>query len=418
MKLDKLSPEQELKLEYIKNKWINHYLNSGYETNHEVLRPLIDDIYNKIGLKPPLIFIADGYYTQKLMINYIISFLKCGPVRNQVWNQVWNQVRNQVWNQVRNQVRNQVGNQVENQVRNQVWNQVRNQVGNQVWNQVENQVGNQVENQVGNQVRNQVWNQVRNQVGNQVENQVGNQVRNQVWNQVGNQVWNQVRNQVWDQKLEFFEQWFGAWNAGWLSFYDFFDGIGIIKNDEFTKYMDLQKQGFSIVMFELFVVVCKMPVKTLTDDSNRLHSVSEASVQWRDNINQYFIHGVPFEYDLWQKVTKRELIPKEVMEMKNIEQRRVTINHYGWDEIFDYFDKKLINKSKRSSKAELYRVNGLAENIEINIVKYEDPSTGRMYVSQVPDVDDFGKEITTADHAMAWKSYLTLEEYKSLKVEA
>jgi len=66
----------------------------------------------------------------------------------------------------------------------------------------------------------------------------------------------------------------------------------------------------------------------------------------------------------------------------------------------------------------LYRVKGLADGIEINIVKYVDPSTGRMYVSQVPDVDDYNKEILSADHAMAWKSYMSLSEYQSLNVEA
>lgn len=106
------------------------------------------------------------------------------------------------------------------------------------------------------------------------------------------------------------------------------------------------------------------------------------------------------------------------MSIENTEQRRVAINHYGWDIIFDQFDKKLINKSKRdTSLAELYRVKGLAEDIEINIVRYKDPSTERWYVSQVPDEDDYGVEIKTADHAMAWKSWMTLEEYKELNIE-
>ena len=241
-----LTKSQKLLINQIKSKWINHYLNSGYETNYEKLRPLIDWTYQKAGLKSkPFIFIADGYYSQKIMINYVMQYMKM-ILSNA--------------------------------------------------SKVENQVRTQVENQVIDQVRNQV----RTQVRTQVENQVIDQVRN--------------------QKLQFIEQWFGAWNAGWLSFYDYFDEINIIEDKEFTNYKTLQLEGFSIVFFELFVVICKMPKKTLRDDSNRLHSVSDAAIQWRDNQNQYFIHGVNFEKKLWNKVSKRKLTAKQVLGIKNMEQ--------------------------------------------------------------------------------------------------
>src|SRR3990167_3002701 len=132
MKLEKLTPEQEELMVETKNEWVNHYLHSGYETNYETLRPLVDWCYEKAGLKTkPLIFIADDYYSQKLMINYVKIYLN-----SILKEQVESQVRNQVESQVGRQVESQVRNQVESQVRNQVESQVRNQVGSQVWNQV------------------------------------------------------------------------------------------------------------------------------------------------------------------------------------------------------------------------------------------------------------------------------------------
>ena len=175
---------------------------------------------------------------------------------------------------------------------------------------------------------------------------------------------------------------------------------------------------FNAVLFKNVVILSRTPEKVLKAN-DKLHSTSSPSVLFRDGFSIYNIHGIKFEKNLWEKVSKRELTPREIMLISNIEQRRVAINHYGWDEIFDYFDKTLINKSKRNSKAELYRVKGLAQNIEINIVRYKDPSTDRWYVSQVPDEDDYNKKIETANHAMAWKSYMTLEEYdKELNIEA
>src|SRR3990167_11174986 len=98
MKLEKLTPKQEELMEETKNEWVNHYLHSGYETNYETLRPLIDWCYEKAGLKiKPLIFIADDYYSQKLMINYVKIWLNSIlKDKDQVESQVRNQVRNQV----------------------------------------------------------------------------------------------------------------------------------------------------------------------------------------------------------------------------------------------------------------------------------------------------------------------------------
>ena len=322
-KLNKLSSSQIQKIEQIKSKWINHYLNSGYETNYEKLRPLIDWTYQKAGLKSkPFIFIADGYFSQKIMINYIIQYLKMD-----------------------------------------------------------------------------LFDTLK--------------IAGQITNQVASQVTNQVRS----QKLQFIEQWFGVWNAGWLSFYDYFDEINIIENKEFTNYKTLQLEGFSIVLFELFVVICKMPKKTLRDDSNRLHSVSDAAIQWRDNQNQYFIHGVNFEKKLWDKVSERKLTAKQVLGIKNIEQRFATIRHYGMDAIFDELDYTLLDKSKRGN--ELYSIKGINPEKSVLYLKYNDISpTGRIFVKGIPDTDDLGEKITSADQAQAWSHHMTLQQYNNLRVES
>lgn len=62
-----------------------------------------------------------------------------------------------------------------------------------------------------------------------------------------------------------------------------------------------------------------------------------------------------------------------------------------------------------------------------SILKYKDPSTGRVYVSAIPDyeIDDNGlpikqewKRIEKADQAMAWKFHLTEKEYSLLTLES
>jgi hypothetical protein len=238
-----------------------------------------------------------------------------------------------------------------------------------------------------------------------------------------------VRNQDKTCPLKFYEQYFGCWNAGWLAFYDFFRKIGIVQHDDFVKYSSLQRQGFSIVMFRHFVVVCKLP-KTTRLDSHGLHATNGPSIEWRDGINtSFYIHGISFGdsncllddgRSLYYPIIERTMDVKDVLKIENIEQRRVSMNHYGMNNIFEHLNHRLLDKSKRSSRAELYLVKDIVPEIDILMVKYQDPSTGRKYVSQVADTNehDNNAPIKTADQAMAWKSQMSIAEYNQLMVEA
>ena len=127
MKIEKLTPEQESKLAFYREKWLNKIFN--YELYNSVdeqsVQKQMKELYKFCNLKEPLVVLVDS----PMACQFVPLF----------------------FNQVEDQVEDQVGNQVWNQVGNQVWNQVSNQVSNQVWNQVGNQVGNQVSNQVRNQ---------------------------------------------------------------------------------------------------------------------------------------------------------------------------------------------------------------------------------------------------------------------------
>ena len=80
----------------------------------------------------------------------------------------------------------------------------------------------------------------------------------------------------------------------------------------------------------------------------------------------------------------------------------------------DHFLKKynatLVSKSKRGNT--LYSVSGIIPRKKIKILRYLDPSTQEEYMCFVPE------KIKSADKAMAWKFYLTEEEYGDIITEA
>lgn len=214
-----------------------------------------------------------------------------------------------------------------------------------------------------------------------------------------------------------------SWRSWYLSYYDFYINNNLLSLDDetktkFLKFIDLVKHGiWDLIVLDEVCLVCTTPT-TKRDGDMKLHSTNGQAVTFKSGYGFYAIHGVVFEKNLFEKVVNRKLTNRELFGITNIEQRRVAMNHYGWDRLWDDLDKTFVNRSNRDSEAELYRVRNLAgNNIEINMVQYRDQSTGRRYVSQVPDDDDYGKKIKTADHAMAWKSSMTVEEYAELKVE-
>jgi hypothetical protein len=208
---------------------------------------------------------------------------------------------------------------------------------------------------------------------------------------------------------------FGLSTEFWMMTGSFFERIGYLDDrlvkEDFTRYSNMMMRGiWHASFFKDVAILCSTPKKTKKDDQGRLHSVSEAALQWKDDQNDYFIHGVMFEEDLWEKVTKRELKIKEMLQIQNIEQRHTAIQLYGYNTLIDEIDAELMNRSKRGN--ELYLLNNsLIRGRSIKLLKYKCPSTDRIYFSFVPDDMHF------ADNAMAWKFNLTPKEYDNLDIE-
>ena len=220
-----------------------------------------------------------------------------------------------------------------------------------------------------------------------------------------------MKNQVRSEKLEFVWQYFGLAHQTYHSFYDYFDKIGILgeESENARQYYKMIKKGIYEVMFtEKYVFICKVPLRLLRDDRNRLHSTKEAAIQFRDGVSYHYIHGVYFNQDLWQQVIERKLSPKQLLELKETDQRFVALNHYGFEKALKELNPKLVDKSKKGNQ--LYKIK--FGEVELKFLLYPDTVTGDNRVSFVkPEFED-------ADQAMAWKHNMTKEQYLRLEIEA
>jgi len=287
-KITSLTTEQKELKNKIRDDFINYALTSGHMCNKEVLQPIINRYYEKLGLKPPQILIADSYRAQKIMINQTLK-----------------------------------------------------------------------------------------------------------------------KFDKTEDKQKFYEHGYGSYYFGWLSWAKFFQEIGVVKSQKLDDWITMNKESWNFVFFKNFVFCCNFPIKVLRDDNKRLHSTAHAAVQWRDGLNNYYIYGVSFNEELWSKVVKRKLPPKDILKLSNIEQRYIALELYGVVNCLKELNAVLIDRSKRGN--ELYEIP--FDRVKIKLLKYACPSTQRIYGSPVKP------EFMKADQAMAWKHNMTEEQYEKLRRE-
>src|SRR3989344_2447549 len=144
------------------------------------------------------------------------------------------------------------------------------------------------------------------------------------------------------------------------------------------------------------------------DSKFRYHSTEKADIKFSDNYQFFYIHGIRFEKELWEKVKEKRLTAKQILQLENIGQRYIALMLYEPKRLLEELDAKLISKTKRN---ELYSIGSILRNKDLKLLKYLCPSTNREYVKFVPD------NFIDADEAQAWSFQIKKEEYEILEVE-
>jgi hypothetical protein len=85
---------------------------------------------------------------------------------------------------------------------------------------------------------------------------------------------------------------------GCVAFYDYFQRIGIFKDETFTKYKDLIKANiFYIIPFEKTCFISRPPLYIKRDKNGELHSEKGYAIEFKDGWGLRYIHGEFVEED-------------------------------------------------------------------------------------------------------------------------
>lgn len=125
---------------------------------------------------------------------------------------------------------------------------------------------------------------------------------------------------------------YGAHDASWLGFYDFFGTeCGIRDCDKMEGLSDLARNCGWLSVFEDTVVFQEKPIAIRFDDQDRLHCETGPAIEYEDGFAVYSWHGVSIPKE-W--ITERDkLTANTALTWENIEQRRAACEIVTWAKV-------------------------------------------------------------------------------------
>jgi hypothetical protein len=185
---------------------------------------------------------------------------------------------------------------------------------------------------------------------------------------------------------------FGSNEAGWLSFYNYFQEVCDIREcDKLNGLFEVAKTCGWVSVFDKLAVVQERPLHIKMDEQNRLHSENGPAILFRDTFSVYAWHGVrvPAEW-----IRDKSLDAKTALTWENMEQRRAACEILGWNNVLKELKAKVIDEDEDPMIGTLLRVNvpDIGEEQFLRVLC----GTGREFAIPVPPT------VKTALQANAW----------------
>ena len=298
-----------------------------------------------------------------------------------------------------------------------------------------------VESPLGAQYMANVWANVRANVRDNVRDNVWDNVRVNVRNNVGANVGANVRDNVRDNVFTYcdFASYGSISDFGWISFYDFFEKIGLkYQNSAWDKFKKLMESGvYDMVQLDKVCIVCSLPSSIKRQERDNkigvLHSEETPAIEWLDGYKLWFLDGINFNFELWQKITKKTITAEEVAKIENTEQRMIAFKYLSPNEFIKGSESLVIGLPTTRGNT-LYK-GSFNETGDIYFLRFKCPSTGREYIEFTNPVrwaDNIKKlngndiDIYNPDVLQAYsfvflyggeKEHLSLNDYLEMTVE-
>ena len=190
---------------------------------------------------------------------------------------------------------------------------------------------------------------------------VGASVWDSVWDLVGASVGDSIRASVGASvgaSVNEYSSYIDLSNYGWVSFYDFFEKINLLDNFNFKQYKKLIRSNvFNAYEYENYVFAIQPPVYIETNLAGRLHSTTQAAVQFRDGSEYYFINGRSIP--AWIVNDKSSITKERFMKETDADIKGAIYESIGQQGMLDLLGAKVVDRR------EIVHANGDREVVEL-----------------------------------------------------
>ena len=171
---------------------------------------------------------------------------------------------------------------------------------------------------------------------------------------------------------------------------------------------------FYLILTDYIAFISKPPVKLIRNHLGRMDCKTGYAIEFADGYGLNYINGVFFSQEDFDKFFVKRATPRDIMDIRNAEQKAEVIKHYGYEYVVSglenvkILDTKIV-KSKITKKSCEYRLIefDIAQNLQARVVLVEDHTTHKKVFLGVPRE----KLTETCMGAIAWTFGMESKDY-------
>ncbi|MCR4284977.1 MAG: hypothetical protein NUV97_02935 [archaeon] len=236
--------------------------------------------------------------------------------------------------------------------------------------QLYSQLYSQLRFQLHSQLYSQLDSQLHSQLYSQLDSQLHSQLDSQLDSQLHSQLHSQLDSQLHSQNFKY-SSYISYYLYDWAGYYDYAQKIGVeFDKKSLEQYLDILINIPIIIFVGNVIFVCEKPVCRWED--KKLHSELYPAIGWKDGTGIYFLNGVKFEKEMWEKITQNKLSPQEALKIESTDQRAIALKYIGGERLMKETGGKVIGKDEYGEIIELDLKDGNDRNFRY--YKALDPS--------------------------------------------
>jgi hypothetical protein len=161
-------------------------------------------------------------------------------------------------------------------------------------------------------------------------------------------------------------------NFGWTAFYDFFQRIDVLDDENFERYKNLiMACAFQTFEYDEYVFAVEPPHITHTNEERRLHSLTEKALAWDDGYGFYFVNGFNLSEDIFLKLRDNTLSVEEFLRQENEEVKSAIVSYIqtrdGDEGIYKFFSKHLTEVNTFVDEKEEQYLEGTTKGMNVGV---------------------------------------------------